>query len=264
MSGFRRASSTAMIRIRRTSDAWLMFDRAPLIDTRLSFRAKGLLVFLLSLPGGSIASIADLGAISTDDRRLIASALRELEDAGYFASDEMPLRADGDLPSGVVSDCSALPTLGGLSEDSAARSPGSGEWERRHTEPAEAAAASAERVIDRLNELRRRSWEWVRYTPLSAKHPKNVEHINGRLREGYSEGDLVLVLEYLAVSDGGKDASRRYFDCVTPFNTRNFERNLTLARDWDARGRPPVVGGGSAQAAYGHDPDLYERRVRGG
>ncbi|MEN6368727.1 MAG: hypothetical protein ABFD77_03395, partial [Thermotogota bacterium] len=170
----------------------------------------------------------------------------------------------GELPSGVISDHSTWPTLGGFSQGSAAELPVSGEWERSRKEPAEVTAASVERVIDRLNELRRHSWEWVRYTPLSAKHPKNVEHISGRLREGFSENDLLLVLEYLAVADGGKDASRRYFDCVTPFNTKNFERNLALAREWDARGRPVVLGSASSQAASGHDPDIYEKRVRGG
>jgi len=86
--------------------------------------------------------------------------------------------------------------------------------------------------------LRERSWDWAQYTPLSARYAKNVEHIGGRLRDGYAEEDLILVLDYLAATDGGKEASRRYFNCVTPFNTKNFERNLAMAREWEARGRP--------------------------
>jgi len=94
---------------------------------------------------------------------------------------------------------------------------------------------AAERIINQLNNLRSKAWAWARYTPLTAKHAKNVEHINGRLSEEYSEEDLVLVLEYLACVDGGKEDSRKYFDCVTPFNTKNFERNLAMARECEAR-----------------------------
>lgn len=96
---------------------------------------------------------------------------------------------------------------------------------------------SLQRIIDHLNRLRERSWDWAHYTPLSARYAKNVEHISGRLRDGYVEEDLILVLEYLAATDGGKEESRRYFNCATPFNTKNFESNLAMARDWKARGR---------------------------
>ena len=102
--------------------------------------------------------------------------------------------------------------------------------------------------------MRQCSWEWAQYTPLSAKYAKNVEHIRGRLRDGYDERDLVLVLEYLAATDGGKEESRRYFNCVTPFNTKNFERNLALARDWDAKKRP---GGGRRRPGTSRGKEYY-------
>ncbi len=122
----------------------------------------------------------------------------------------------------------------------------------------------AQRVIDQLNMLRKSAWDWARYTPLSAKYAKNVEHINGRLGDGYSESDLLLVLEYLAAVDGGNEDSRKYFDCVTPFNTKNFERNLTMAREWEARGRPPGRATRSLQLGESHDAEIYEKRLTGG
>ncbi len=95
-----------------------------------------------------------------------------------------------------------------------------------------------DRVIRRLNELREANWTWASFRPLSATHAKNVEHINGRLSDGFTEAQLVLVLEYLAAKDRGDEKSRQFFDCVTPFRTSNFERYLAMAEDWDARGRP--------------------------
>ena len=126
----------------------------------------------------------------------------------------------------------------------------------------------AHQIIARLNELRESSWTWVRYTPLAAS-TTNVEQINGRLKE-YAEADLVLVLEYLAVKDGGDEKSRGYYDCVTPFRVKNFERRLVMAREWEARGRPSKNGEpertnrGEDQRSDGHDLAQYEKLVKGG
>jgi len=97
----------------------------------------------------------------------------------------------------------------------------------------------ADRIINRLNELREASWQWAQFRPLKATKA-NAEHINGRLGEGHPEAGLVLVLEYLAAKDAGDEKSRQFFDCVTPFRTANFDRYLTLAEDWDAKGRPSL------------------------
>jgi len=125
---------------------------------------------------------------------------------------------------------------------------------------------STDRIIARLNELRESSWEWVRYTPLTAS-PTNVEQINGRLKE-YAEADLVLVLEYLAVKDGGDEKSRGYYDCVTPFRVKNFERRLVMAREWEARGRPSKNGDDGVRdetlRPQGHDVEQYEKWFSGG
>jgi len=186
-----------------------------------------------------------------------AAALRELEAAGYFV--RRSPSSGGDSFSGTVYERSARPLLEPLPPRRGAE--GDGEDRRSAEKREDAEAAAAERVLARLNELRRASWVWARYTPLSSRHAKNVEHIKGRLREGYREEDLVLVLEYLAATDGGKDDSRRFFDSVTPFNTKNFERNLAMAREWEARGRPTAEGPLALQRSDGHDPTIYDRRA---
>ncbi len=238
-----------MIEIERDEDQ-VALPRAFLRDPRLSLRAKGLLAALLASGEREVDALALAGA--GDRPRDVDAALRQLEAAGYFA------RTPGGAGlAGTMRETSALPLLEARQAPATAA--------RRESPPGdEASRAAAERVLGRLNELRKASWTWARYTPLSARHAKNTEHMRGRLREGYGEGDLMLVLEYLAAVDGGKDESRRYFDSVTPFNTKNFERNLAMARDWDARGRPPGGGLRPLQRPDGHDPAIYERRVKGG
>ena len=246
-----------MIEIEREEDR-VVLHLGFLDDPRLSFRAKGLLAVLLSRRGRSVD--LDSLAVVAERQGDVQAALRELERAGYFQPVE---RGSGDASSlsGRVRETSALPLLESLPTRSPAeRSGGNGQSAGGD----EVETSAADRVLERLNELRQASWSWVRYTPLSGRHAKNVEHIKGRLREGYAETDLVLVLEYLAAVDGGKDESRKFFDSVTPFNTKNFERNLAMARDWEARGRPEAVEPLALQRADVHDPAIYEKWARKG
>jgi hypothetical protein len=54
-------------------------------DSRLSFRATGLLAFLLSLPDGTPVSSTKLGVDRPEGRDAIQTAFRELRTAGYVA-----------------------------------------------------------------------------------------------------------------------------------------------------------------------------------
>jgi hypothetical protein len=249
-----------MIRVEREEDRRVALDRAFLEDPRLSFRAKGLLAYLLAQSDEETFDVERLGASFGERTADIVHALRQLESAGYYTRTG---EVSGNVPlgAGTLREVSLLPLLGSRHKDG----PATQRADRNGIDPqGEAEAAAAERILVRLNELRQASWIWAKYTPLSARHAKNVEHIKGRLREGYGESDLVLVLEYLAAVDGGKDSSRRYFDSVTPFNTKNFERNLAMAQDWGARGRPEGDGAQSLQRSYGHDPAIYQKKVKGG
>jgi hypothetical protein len=249
-----------MIRVEREENRRVALDRAFLEDPRLSFRAKGLLAYLLARSDEETFDVERLARSFGERTADIIHALRQLESAGYYRRTG-EVGGDAFPGTGTLREGSRLPLLGSQSKNG----PAPHRADRDGVNPqSEADAVAAERVLVRLNELRQASWAWAKYTPLSARHAKNVEHIKGRLREGYGESDLVLVLEYLAAVDGGKDSSRKYFDSVTPFNTKNFERNLAMARDWDARGRPPGAGSLAQQAAAGHDPAIYEKRLKGG
>jgi len=252
------------IRLSREAGRHVVLDRFMLEDPRLSFRAKGLLAFFLAHPQLDLSNKKALGGVSLEGMDAIETALRELEEAGYLRWTEEKDEDGTARPVAVVSPLSRIPVLEPQeTEPSDVESkPSSGT--RKQATVESQADAPAVRIIARLNELRSNAWDWARYTPLSAKYAKNVEHINGRLSDGFAEGDLVLVLEYLAAVDGGKEESRKYFDCVTPFNTKNFERNLAMARDWEARGRPQAQPMSKHRYEQSHDPSIYDRGRRGG
>lgn len=252
------------IRLAGDASRHLVLDKSMLEDPRLSFRAKGLLAHLLSLPEGAPFEIKGLAAVSTEGRDAIETALKELEAAGYYRQMK-ELDEDGVLQSsGIVYSVSRVPLLESQRLNRHLLSENEGIAPLTTPSDQDEPNAPAQRIIDRLNELRKQSWDWARYTPLSGKYAKNVEHINGRLGDGYAESDLILVLEYLSSIDGGREESRKYFDCVTPFNTKNFERNLAMARDWEARGRPARRPSRSLQLGESHDAEIYEKRLTGG
>ena len=252
------------MRIRLTSDVHrqIVLHRSMIEDPRLSFRAKGLLAYLLSHPETDLSDKRTLTSVSLEGMDAIETAFVELEDAGYFRKDQETDEAGALHPVVLVSPISRIPVLEAQPIDKARLPQAASKQVKGSHKPGEILAVK--RVIERLNELREQSWHWARYTPLSSKYAKNVEHINGRLADGFAESDLILVLEYLAAVDGGKEESRKYFDCVTPFNTKNFERNLAMARDWDARGRPRSQPSARHELEQSHDPSIYDRGRRGG
>ena len=65
-----------------------VIDNAIFRDSTLSFKAKGLLCQMLSLPDGWNYSVKGLAMLSTDGISSITSALQELTDAGYFRREQ--------------------------------------------------------------------------------------------------------------------------------------------------------------------------------
>lgn len=64
---------------------------AALRDTRLSFRATGVLAYLLSFPDGYEVSARRLTAVKAEGRDAILTALDELQTAGYLHRDRAQL-----------------------------------------------------------------------------------------------------------------------------------------------------------------------------
>ena len=66
-------------------DRWSSISNATLEDANLSFKARGLLAYLLSKPDTWTANITELGHASVHDgEKSIRAALAELVEYGYF------------------------------------------------------------------------------------------------------------------------------------------------------------------------------------
>lgn len=92
-------------------------------DHGLSFMARGILVYLVSLPDGSRESIKTLAGRSREGRTAVANAMRELEAAGFLK--RVKRHADGAIGTRlVVSDAPMVDSLGPAIVDSTPVGPG--------------------------------------------------------------------------------------------------------------------------------------------
>lgn len=76
-------SKKTMIRVVKNEDPYVKIDKTALKDERLSWKAKGILCYLLSLPDDWQIYINELQKHSSDGRDSTASALKELIKYGY-------------------------------------------------------------------------------------------------------------------------------------------------------------------------------------
>ena len=72
-----------VFRIKKES-SFVTVDKKLINDKKLSWKAKGLLVYLLSKPDGWVLFIADVVNHSSNGRDSVYSGLKELEKVGYI------------------------------------------------------------------------------------------------------------------------------------------------------------------------------------
>jgi len=75
---------TIFRRAKDRENPYVMIDREIFQNSTLSWKAKGLLGYLLSRPDDWIVRMTDLAKQSTDGMAAIRTAVKELEDAGYM------------------------------------------------------------------------------------------------------------------------------------------------------------------------------------
>ncbi|MFI6469813.1 hypothetical protein ACIBL5_06045 [Streptomyces sp. NPDC050516] len=69
---------------RRLSTGFTVMPTAALEDSRLSFRARGILAFLIAKPDSWRVRAESIAAAGKEGREAVRTALRELRDAGYY------------------------------------------------------------------------------------------------------------------------------------------------------------------------------------
>lgn len=77
----------AILRVEKNED-YTVIHNAVFFDYSISYKAKGLLCQMLSLPDGWSFSIEGLAKLATDGRDSVASTLKELQNAGYFRREQ--------------------------------------------------------------------------------------------------------------------------------------------------------------------------------
>jgi len=74
-----------IIRTKKSENPFVMIDKYGVNDEHLSWKAKGILVYLLSKPDDWTVRVEDLVKRAKDGRDAVKAGLRELEDNGYLS-----------------------------------------------------------------------------------------------------------------------------------------------------------------------------------
>ena len=79
-----------VIRVRKRPSNFVMMDKTFLEDDRLSFKAKGILAYLLSKPDDWKVIVGNLVNSSKDGKASVYAGLKELKECGYY--EKVPIR----------------------------------------------------------------------------------------------------------------------------------------------------------------------------
>ena len=84
----------SVIRVNKNKDnPYVMIDKAAIQDKRLSWKAKGILSYLLSLPDDWQIYTTELTKHAPDGEAALRSGMKELEDAGYLIKEQVRTEA---------------------------------------------------------------------------------------------------------------------------------------------------------------------------
>lgn len=87
-----------IIRVQKRHSNFVLLDKSFLEDTRLSYKAKGILAYLLSKPDNWKVIVGNLVNYSADGKASVYAGLKELRECGYY--EKVPIRNDKDTLSG--------------------------------------------------------------------------------------------------------------------------------------------------------------------
>ena len=81
-----------VIRVQKRPNNFVMLDKTFLEDDRLSFKAKGILAYLLSKPDNWKVIVGNLVKYSKDGKSAVYAGLKELKECGYYV--KTPIRSE--------------------------------------------------------------------------------------------------------------------------------------------------------------------------
>jgi hypothetical protein len=86
---YKTRKQTIFRTVKDKDNPFVMIDRRPIENPELSWKAKGILAYLLSRPDNWIVRLGDLVKRSTDKTHAIRGAIRELQKAGHVHRKEI-------------------------------------------------------------------------------------------------------------------------------------------------------------------------------
>lgn len=100
------------------------------------------------------------------------------------------------------------------------------------SDPSVSVLSPVEIVVGHLNDVLNPA------RPYSVKTKKTVEHVNARIRDGYTADDICKVIDLKFAEWFGDPKMEQYIRPETLFGTGKFESYLIAAENWIQRGRP--------------------------
>ena len=100
------------------------------------------------------------------------------------------------------------------------------------SDPSVSVLSPVEIVVGHLNDVLKPA------RPYSVKTKKTVEHVNARIRDGYTADDICKVIDMKFAEWFGDPKMEQYIRPETLFGTGKFESYLIAAENWIQRGRP--------------------------
>ena len=225
-----------IIRVTKGNDPYARIDKVPINDERLSWKALGILTYLLSKPNDWKVMEANLINSHRNGRDAVRSGLKELIEAGYI--ERKMERKDGKFLC-VEYTVHERPINTPLTEKPSTVMPLAGNHPRLKNEkeltnestkkPLSGKPDAAIEVLEYLNEKTE-----SRYRPGKT----TLAPIHGRLAEGATIDDCKAVIDFKVAEWARDDKMSQYLRPITLFGPTKFPGYLSAAIRWEKNGRP--------------------------
>ena len=227
-----------IIRVTKGTDPYVRIDKVPINDKRLTWKARGLLVYLLSKPNDWKVIIEDLINQSPQGESAVRGALHELEEIGYLQKDIT--RKNGKITgnSYTVRERPEKTPFGENlhPEKLNLENPAllTNKTALTNDTPKDSMVEKADPAIKVLKYLNGKS---VTPFPLSKT---NLKGIHGRIKDGATVEELELVIDFKAAAWQNDERMWEYLRPKTLFGPDNFVGYLTGAKGWVKQGKPAL------------------------
>ena len=246
-----------MARIRHDyANNFTIIDNHLVLDPALSYKARGLFLYLWSLPDDWNISLRDIQAHSFNDGQgSVRSGIAELQKNGYLSFQRVHAPDGGKFidTEWTLTDVPCLkkpkmvePKMDNSNTPKYYKETSTEKISIKEISPQtplrtnQQSSPDVLTVLNHLNAITNRSYQVTK-------------HIAARLKDGYSVEDCRLVLDWLHIERRRTEVDwvEKYLDHTTPFRPDNFDKYLQRAKEWNRNNREPSTPTNRRSATYG-------------